>query len=176
MTRRAGWLAPALALTLVFSGCAQADSDLNSESAGELQSLVVSVAETAATGDYAAAMAELDALQAVLDTARGQGDVSDERGATIQTAIDVVRADLVQAAESATPSAPVEEPVEAPAPVTPVAPEPDEDEGNEDGSGDEDNPGNGNDGNGNSGNGNGGNGGNGNSGNGNGNSGGRGNG
>ena len=177
MTRRAGWLAPVLVLTLVFSGCAQADTDLTAESAGELQSLVVSVAETAATGDYAAAMAELGALQAALDTAWGHGDVSDERAARIQTAIDVVRADLVQAAESATPSAPAEEPIEGPGPVTPVAPvapEPDEDEGDEDGSGDEDNPGNGNDGNGNSGNGNGGNGGNGNGGNGN--SGGRGNG
>lgn len=179
MTRRAGWLAPVLVLTLVFSGCAQADTDLTAESAGELQSLVVSVAETAATGDYAAAMAELDALQAALDTAWGHGDVSDERAARIQTAIDAVRADLVQAAESATPSAPAEEPIESPAPVTPVAPKPDQDEGDEDGSGDEDNPGNGNDGNGNNGNsgnsGNG-NGGNGNSGNGNGNSGGRGNG
>ena len=173
MRRRAGWLAPALAFMLVFSGCAQSDTDLNAESAAQLQSLVVSVAETAATGDYAAAMSELDALQAALDAARDQGEVSDERAATIQAAIDVVRADLVQAAESATPSAPAEEPVEAPAPVAPVAPGPDEGDGDEGGPGDEGNPGNGNDGN--SGNGNG-NSGNGNNGNGNGNSGSRGNG
>jgi hypothetical protein len=181
--RRAGWIAPALALVLVFSGCAQADTDLAGESATQLQSHVVSVAETAATGDYAAAMVELDALQAALDTAREQGDVSDERAATIQAAIDAVRADLVQAVESATPSAPAEAPVEAPAPVAPDVAEPEEGDGNggEGGNSGEGNQGNGNDGNsgnGNDGNGNDGNSGNGggNSGNGNGNSGGRGNG
>jgi hypothetical protein len=168
---------------LVFSGCAQADTDLAGESATQLQSHVVSVAETAATGDYAAAMVELDALQAALDTAREQGDVSDERAATIQAAIDAVRADLVQAVESATPSAPAEAPVEAPAPVAPDVAEPEEGDGNggEGGNSGEGNQGNGNDGNsgnGNDGNGNDGNSGNGggNSGNGNGNSGGRGNG
>lgn len=176
--RRAGWLAPALALMLVFSGCSQSGSDLSAAAAPELQSLVVSVAETAATGDFSAAVAELDALQAALDTARAQGDVTEERASSIQAAIDVVRADLLQAVESETPGVPTEEPVEAPVvSETPDVREPDEeDQGGNDGKGnddkgnddkvsdDEGNRGNGNDGDGGS------------RGNGNGNSGGRGNG
>ena len=159
MRRRAAWLVPALAVVLTISGCAQAETDVTAESSAHLQSLVVSVAETAATGDYSAAMAELDALQAALDAARGQGDVSDERAASIQVAIDVVRADLLQAVEPETPSAPVEETVETPVSEAPADPKP---EKTKDGG-----PGRGNGGDGNSGNGNSGNGvGSGNSGNG----------
>lgn len=154
MRRRAAWLVPALAVVLTVGGCAQAEADVTAESSAHLQSLVVSVAETAATGDYSAAMAELDALQAALDAARGQGDVSDERAASIQVAIDVVRADLLQAAEPETPSAPVEETVETPVSEAPADPKPEKTkDGGEDGGPGRGNGGNGNGGNGNSGNG-----------------------
>lgn len=144
MRRRAGWLVPALAVMLMFSGCAQANTDLTAESAAQLQSHVVSVAETAATGDCAAAMAELDALQAALDAARERGEVSDARATSIQAALDVVRADLLQLAEVETPSAPVEAPVSE----TPADPKPEKTKKS-----DGDAPGQGNGGNGNNGNG-----------------------
>jgi hypothetical protein len=134
-----------LALVLVFSGCAQTDTDLAADSAGRLQSLVVSVAQVAATGDYTSAIAELDALQAELDASRGRGDVSEERAASIQAAIDAVRADLQQAAEPASPSAPAEEIGDAPASEAPAVPAPEKtNSGREDGG-----PGRGNGGNGN---------------------------
>ncbi len=143
MRRRAGWLAPVLAGMLVLSGCAQSDVALSAESAGRLQAGVVSVAQMAATGDYAAAAAELDALQVELDTARGQGDVTDERAASIQAAIDVVRADLSQSIESETPSAPVEDGTDVPvsdAPAPQPEPEPEKSKPGRD----EDGPGRGN--------------------------------
>ena len=163
---RGGWRAAVLLGVLLVSGCAATSDDLSEESAARLQAMVVSTAETAAAGDASAALAELDVLQIALDEARARGEVSDERAATIQAALDLVRADLVALlppAPESVPTAPAEE-------QTPVQSEPD----------DEDNGGrgNGNDGGGSGGGNGGGNdgGGNGNSGGGNGNGGSRGNG
>lgn len=163
------WCAPALALVLVLGGCAQAETDLSAAASGRLQTLVVSVAQTAATGDFASALVQLDALQAELVSAREQGDVSEERASSIQASIDAVRADLQLAAEPAVPSAPVEQTVEqtvdAPVSEAPEVPAPQKTkEGREDGRDDaredgrEDGPGRGNGGGGGAG-GNGGNGG-----------------
>ncbi|WP_181003305.1 hypothetical protein [Microbacterium sp. CJ77] len=156
MNRRAAWLAPVLVSVILLGGCAPQNTDLSSDAAAQMQTMVVSVAETAATSDHAAAIAQLDLLQAELHAARGRGDVSEERAASIQAAIDLVRADLVQA------SVPEPEPSEAPAvePTTDVIPGNDD---AEDGGGDR-GPGNGpgdggpGEGNGNKGNGNKGNG------------------
>jgi hypothetical protein len=147
MSRRFGLLACGMAGMLLLGGCAQADAGLTADAGAQLQTMVVSVAETAATGDHTAALADVDELQAALDAARDRGDVSDERAATIQAALDQVRADLLQASEPAVPSAPVEVPGEAPveAPDS-VSPETDDDSGDE-GSGNDGNNGNGNDGN-----------------------------
>ncbi len=164
MNRRVAWLAPVLASVILLGGCAPQNTDLSSDAAAQMQTMVVSVAETAATGDHAAAIAQLDLLQAELDAARERGDVSEEKAASIQAAIDLVRADLAQA------SVPEPVPSEAPAvePTTDVIPGNDD---AEDGGGDR-GPGNGpadggpGEGNGNKGNGNDGNGPGGNRGNG----------
>jgi hypothetical protein len=161
VNRRVAWLAPLLACMVFLGGCAPENTDLSAEAAAQMQTMVVSVAETTATGDHAGAIVQLDALQAELDAARGRGHVSDERAATIQAAIDLLRADLLHAAEpDDAPSEPVEEPVEPQSPAGPGGEDDADDGGNDNdggpGNGNDGGPGNGNDGNdGNDGNGNG---------------------
>ena len=101
-----------------------------------MQSAVVAVAESAAAGDPTTALARLDELQQQLDAALAAGDVTQERAAAIQSAIDAVRADLQPA------PAPTVEP--APAPATTVDPGVTDDGGN-DNSGPGNNNGNGDD-------------------------------
>jgi phage repressor protein C with HTH and peptisase S24 domain len=136
---------------LLVTGCAATSDDLARDSGAQLQSMVVSVAETAATGDISAALAQLDALQVALDEARAQGEVSDERAATIQAALDLVRADLV----ALLPPLPDSEPTAPAEEQTPVELEPEDDRGNGGGGGGDGGNGNGNGGKGNSGGGNG---------------------
>jgi hypothetical protein len=156
---RAGAVAVVLAVGLGLSGCVAGSVDITAETGEQLQSTVLAVADQAAAGDSAGALATLDALQARLDEAVAAGDVSAERAAAIQQAIDLVRADLQPVT---TP-----EPVPEPEPAAPVevtetaAPAPTEgdDDGDDGDDADDETPGNGNgnsgNGNGNSGNGNG---------------------
>jgi len=83
----------ALVMTLALAGCATS-TELAPSTAEGLQASVVEVSTLAADGDVTGALARLDALQAELDSAVAAGDVSAERVATIQQAIDLVRADL----------------------------------------------------------------------------------
>ena len=93
-TRVLAFLA-ALALSAgVLAGCAPTPSEISSAVSTELQTTVVAIADAAAAGDAATALAELDQLQQQLDAALADGSVSAERAAAIQTRIDLVRADL----------------------------------------------------------------------------------
>lgn len=133
MNNRIARFAAALALTAgVLVGCAATPADIAGETATQMQTTVVSIAESAAAGDAAGALAQLDGLQQQLDAALADGSVSAERGAAIQSRIDLVRADLQPA------PAPVVEPTTAPDPAVT------DDEGDGDG-----NDGGGNDGGGN---------------------------
>lgn len=156
-----GAVALALVGTVLLSGCAPSDpSDAATE---RLDASVVQTADRAASGDYAGAVASLDVLQARLAEYVEAGDVTADRSAEIQAAIDTVRADL--AALIAAQSTPTPEPSEsgtgvtdqtqAPAPVETVPggdDTPDDDDADDQGS--DKSPGNGNPGNGNPGNGN----------------------
>jgi hypothetical protein len=158
--RGASVLAIAVIVVAWLAGCAGTPAP--SGVAVDMQSAVVAVAEAAAAGDSAGALAELDGLQQQLDDALAEGAVSAERAAAIQSALDLVRADLQ----------PVPVPTVEP-PADPTVGSGDDSGGDDSGgddSGDDSNPGKGNgNGDGNSGNGNGNSGnGNGNSGNGNG--------
>jgi len=82
-----------LAMTLALAGCATA-TELAPSTAEGLQASVVEVSTLASDGDVTGALARLDALQSELDAAVAAGDVSAERVASIQQAIDLVRADL----------------------------------------------------------------------------------
>ena len=78
---------------VTISGCA-AQPELDGSVAGDLQSSVLLVATSAAEDDTASALEQLDALQKELDAAVADGSVAQERATTIQSAIDLVRADL----------------------------------------------------------------------------------
>ncbi|HWI30504.1 MAG TPA: hypothetical protein VNT50_03370 [Microbacterium sp.] len=127
------FFAPLAIAGVLLTGCAGA-TELSRETAAQLQSGVVAVAESAASGDPAGALARLDELQAALATELAAGGVSERRAADIQAAIEAVRADLQQA------TAPV-------VPVEPTAPAGDDgaDDDNSDPGGNNDGNGNGND-------------------------------
>lgn len=165
-----GAAALALAATVLLSGCAP--SDPSDAVTARLDASVVQTADRAASGDYAGAAASLDVLQTRLAEYVEAGDVTADRSAEIQAAIDAVRADL--AALIAAQTTPTPEPTEtetgvtdqtetqapAPAPVETVpgtveTPQDDDaDDQAPDTSPGNGNPGNGNQGNGNPGNGN----------------------
>ena len=117
-----------------LAGCAAATPEISSTASSEMQTTVVSIAESAAAGDAATALAQLDALQQQLDAAVADGSVSAERAASIQTRIDLVRGDL--------------QPVVEQAPVVEPAPEAPADTGTETDDSGEDDSGSGNSGNG----------------------------
>jgi hypothetical protein len=115
----------AAALGLV-SGCVTGPTELDSQAAARLQTLVADVATRAAANDYAGAVKTLDDLQTRLDSAAARGDVSYARHLQIQKSIEQVRADLLAKipAQSATPS-PAPDPAPSPSPDKVATPTPD---------------------------------------------------
>lgn len=98
----------------VLAGCAGAPPEIAERTAADMQTAVVSVAESAGAGDTASALAALDGLQEQLDAALADGSVTPERAAAIQARIDLVRAALTPEPE------PAVEPEPAPAPEVPT--------------------------------------------------------
>lgn len=133
----------AVALTFGLSGC-----NTPGDTSAAMHTSVVQIAERAAAGDYAGALAELALLDRDVAAALAAGRIDTAREQEIRAAMELVRADLEAALAAATSPTP--------------APADGDDKGDEGEEGDDEN---------NSGNGNGGNSGNGgNNGNGNGNS------
>lgn len=109
-------------------GCA-AQPAIDSGISAELQQEVVDLANTAATGDAAAALTQLEALNLQLLEATSRGQVSSERSTQIGAAIELVRQDLQAAVDAVEPE-----------PVQPVEPQDDKkgkDENDEKGKGNE---------------------------------------
>lgn len=88
-------------LSAALSGCAGTPDDLAPATADRLQDGVRSVTAAASAGDFASAQAALDSLQADLLDAASAGDVTGSRSAEIQSAINLVGADLDAASEAA---------------------------------------------------------------------------
>ena len=107
-------IASLLLVVGLLAGCASTPVELAPDVALDLQNAVVAVAEPAADGDLTTSLERLDAVQEQLDAAISTGDVSAQRAALIQSAIDAVRADLELAL---TP-----EPEPTPEPVEPEKP------------------------------------------------------
>ena len=135
MRRVLTFLAGATLVAVILAGCATPESEISLDVSAQMQDSVVSIAESAAAGDLASATALLDELQKQLDDAVANGDVSAKRAVAIQSAIDVVRADLQAApvapvesppAESTEPPQPTEsaEPTESAQPTETVQPTP----------------------------------------------------
>lgn len=142
-------LAVPLVVVALLGGCAGPAADLDASTGRDLQSRVLVVANAAADGDTAGALAALDALEAQLAAAEAAGTVSATRAADIRAAIALVRADLSPAVET---PAPTPEPSSV-APAEPVSPAEDDgagDDSDDDGNGND--PGNNGNGNGNNGN------------------------
>ena len=136
MNGRITLFAAAVALTAgALAGCAATPADIAGGTAAEMQTTVVSIAESAAAGDSAGALAQLDGLQQQLDAALADGSVSAERAAAIQSRVDLVRADLQP------------EPAPAVEPPTDPAPDPtvNDQDGGDDGGSDNSGPGDNND-------------------------------
>ncbi|WP_345799891.1 hypothetical protein AAIB33_10385 [Microbacterium sp. AZCO] len=105
---RARLIAPVAGIVLALSlaGCGSTPS-VTDATATRMQASVVSIAQAAADGDAAAAVTQLDGLQSQLDDAVQHDQVTAARAARIQSAIEVVRADLA----ALTAPAPTPEPV-----------------------------------------------------------------
>lgn len=94
-------LAAALVLAASLAGCGPAEAGLQRDTARQLQERVLSVSQAAAVNDHAAALKELDSLDADVAAAAGRGQMSEDRRRTIMTNIAAVRADLHAAVEAA---------------------------------------------------------------------------
>jgi hypothetical protein len=94
-------LAAALVLAASLAGCGPAETGLQRDIARQLQERVLSVSQAAAANDHAAALKELDGLDADVAAAASEGKVSEDRRRTIMTNIAAVRADLQAAVEAA---------------------------------------------------------------------------
>ncbi|RXZ43238.1 hypothetical protein [Agromyces binzhouensis] len=92
-----------VALAVGLAGCA-AGPAISEGDATAFRAQVVSIAESSSTGDFADALARLDALQAEVDAAAADGSLDADRAASITEAIALVRADLEAAIAAATPS------------------------------------------------------------------------
>jgi hypothetical protein len=102
--RSRGTVIPAamLAVGLVFGLSACAGSSENTAAA--MHDSVVQIAERAAAGDYAGALAELALLERDVATATENGTIDAARETEITDAIEVVRADLESAQVATTPT------------------------------------------------------------------------
>ena len=129
--RRAILPAAALAVALTFglSACGASSES----TAAAMHASVVQIAERAAAGDYAGALAELALLDRDVTNAADNGTIDAAREAEIRAAMDLVRADLEAADAPATPT-PTPEPTTVPT----------DDDGGDDEPGNSDNKGKGN--------------------------------
>ena len=110
--RRAILPAAALAMGLMFglSACGASSES----TAAAMHASVVQVAERAAAGDYAGALAELALLDRDVTSAAENGTIDAAREAEIRAAMDLVRADLEAADAPATPTPTTPEPTTVP--------------------------------------------------------------
>jgi hypothetical protein len=107
-------LVGAAVVASALGGCASATPNLDPDTAQALQSGVMAVSTAAAAGDFATAQADLATVRGTL--AASADTLTAERTQQIQTAIDLVDADLAAAIEASLPAepAPTRTPSETP--------------------------------------------------------------
>ncbi|WP_350004297.1 hypothetical protein [Pseudarthrobacter sp. WHRI 8279] len=148
--------AAVLAAALLAS-CATTEAGLEREAAGQLQARVLEVTQASSENDPAAALRALEGLEAELEAAQSEGQISEERRRSITTIATAVRADLNEAiaaaekaaadkaaeeariaaeqAAAATPPPAAEVPAPAPAPAPAPEAEKDDDKKDNEGKG-----------------------------------------
>ena len=97
------WSSTFLAAALL-SGCATTEAGLKREAARQLQARVLEVTQASSENDPAAALRALEGLEAELEAAQSEGQISEDRRRSITTIATAVRAELngaIAAAEKA---------------------------------------------------------------------------
>ena len=88
----------------LLSGCATTEAGLEREAARQLQARVLEVTQASSENDPAAALRALEGLEAELEAAQSEGQISEDRRRSITTIATAVRAELngaIAAAEKA---------------------------------------------------------------------------
>jgi hypothetical protein len=96
----------------LLSGCATTEAGLEREAARQLQARVLEVTQASSENDPAAALRALEGLEAELEAAQSEGQISEERRRSITTIATAVRAELngaIAAAEKAAANKAAEE-------------------------------------------------------------------
>lgn len=143
----------AIVTAALLTGCGTTEAGLEREAARQLQARVLEVTQASSENDPAAALLALEGLEAELEAAQSEGQISQERRRSITTIATAVRADLneaIAAAEKAAADKAAEEAriaaeqaaaatpppaVEAPAPAPAPAPEAGKDDDKKDNEG-----------------------------------------
>lgn len=101
---RRAWIGAVLAVTLL-TGCAQAETGLERDTARQLQARVLEITQASSQNKPETALKALDGLEAELREARDSGRITEERHRGITAITTAVRADLERAiaAAKATP-------------------------------------------------------------------------
>ncbi|MFJ6347719.1 hypothetical protein ACIQLM_19570 [Pseudarthrobacter oxydans] len=143
----------AIVTAALLTGCGTTEAGLEREAARQLQARVLEVTQASSENDPAAALLALEGLEAELEAAQSEGQISQERRRSITSIATAVRADLneaIAAAEKAAADKAAEEAriaaeqaaaatpppaVEAPAPAPAPAPEAGKDDDKKDNEG-----------------------------------------
>lgn len=101
---RHAWIGAVLAVTLL-TGCAQAETGLERDTARQLQARVLEITQASSQNKPETALKALDGLETELQEAKDSGRITEERHRSITTITTAVRADLERAiaAAKATP-------------------------------------------------------------------------
>lgn len=101
---RHAWIGAVLAVTLL-TGCAQAETGLERDTARQLQARVLEITQASSQNKPESALNALDGLETELQEAKDSGRITEERHRSITTITTAVRADLERAiaAVKATP-------------------------------------------------------------------------
>jgi hypothetical protein len=138
MRIRAALAAASVAVIAGLAGCAaEPEPDLTAAQAQAFRTQVVAIADTSSRGEYAEALAALDALQAEVDRAVADGELVSDREQQIRAAMALVRTDL-ETAIAETPAEPQPEPEPEPEPEPAPAPPPADDDDDDSGPGNSD--------------------------------------
>jgi hypothetical protein len=97
-------VAAVLLLASTMTGCSNTAPELQQATATQLEAGVLKVTVAAAAGEFTDAQTALDAVQADLLAAAAADRVSAARSAQIQSAINLVTADLTAAIDESTPT------------------------------------------------------------------------
>ncbi|MFD5277144.1 FIMAH domain-containing protein [Pseudarthrobacter sp. NPDC058362] len=116
------WVSAVLTATLLLTGCGQAETGLERDTARQLQARVLEITQASSQNKPEAALKALDGLEAELRAAKDSGRITEERHRSITTIATAVRADLDRAIAAAK-ATPRPSTTPTPQPTVPATPE-----------------------------------------------------